>query len=80
MKKHIVNFRYFYRFHTEIINIKWLLVNNFGGFFFDDYFVAQFFSQVLRKCSYGIKEVASLSALRFFASLCTPCGAGLRSE
>jgi hypothetical protein len=36
----------------------------FAGFFFDDDFVAQFFSQVLRKLSYGIKEVASLSALR----------------
>src|SRR4030043_2423853 len=35
-----------------------------AGFFFDYDFVAQFFSQVFRKLSYGIKEVASLSALR----------------
>src|SRR4030042_1579892 len=35
-----------------------------AGLFFDDDFVAQFLSQVLRKLSYGIKEVASLSALR----------------
>src|SRR4030042_1075395 len=37
--------------------------DNLAGFFDDD-FVAQFFSQALRKLSYGIKEVASLSALR----------------
>jgi len=35
-----------------------------AGFFFDDDFVAQSFSQVFRKLLYGIKEVASLSALR----------------
>src|SRR4030067_769044 len=35
-----------------------------AGFSFDYDFVAQFFSQVFRKLSYGIKEVAFLSALR----------------
>ena len=34
------------------------------SFFFDYYLINQFLSQVLRNLSYGIKEVASLSALR----------------
>jgi len=40
------------------------IVRFFTGFFFDYYLINQFLSQILRNLSYGIKEVASLSALR----------------
>src|SRR4030042_2163822 len=53
---------------NSFINGSSIFCRNFlcflAGFFFDYDFIAQFSSQVFRKLSYGIKDVASLSALR----------------